>query len=196
MRSIRHYLLEANIPKERWKFWYNVGSGKIIWLGGEDHHAHIIYYQPTVFGLTHEQVTHLADLPAMQDTEVDSYGNGDEGGRIIYLPELFWDVMQHGWVRGGIEGDYDDHDSDIMHPYGLYLEGKSLIDLSRAARYVAEEVVGDPDFPNDDEDWVVETLRLEVRTDKSHDGQQKFVLHDKRAEYFMKTGRIPSATMR
>jgi hypothetical protein len=195
MHSIRHFLnilMEANVSKENWKFWYNVNTGKLLWFGGTEHHAHAIYINSHLFGLTAEQLAALRAHPAMEDADEE-----DEGARIIYLPELFWSVMQQGWVRGGLEGDYDNYDSDIMHHYGLYLEGKNLRDIAKAAQAIAEEAAGDPDddWGNDDSRWEVEKLRIAVRTGPARDAETVVTLSGKRAEYFIKTGRIPSRMM-
>jgi hypothetical protein len=189
-------ITEAKIDRDRWKFWYNVNTNEVIWLGGADHHAHSIYYAPYKFGLTAEQVAYLSDHPAMQDVDDDDDDEDDLGGRIIYLPELFWQVMQHGWVRGGLEGDYDMDDSNSMHPYGLYLEGKSLPDIAHAAQHIASIVEGDAEFPDEDEDWIVENLRFAVRSDATRSLEQSYRLSGKRARYFMTTGRLPSTMMR
>lgn len=186
-------LMEAAIERERWKFWCNARTGDVIWFGGADHHAHAIYYQPKRFGLTDEQVAALADHPAMQDVDEDD-PDEDLGGRIIYLPELFWQVMQHGWVRGGLEGEYDDENR--MEPYGLYLEGKSLPDIAKAARTIAAEVEPDEDdeWSNDDA-WTIETLRIDVRTGPQQGAEQHYRLGGERARYFIARGRIPSTMM-
>jgi hypothetical protein len=150
----------------------------------------VLYYNPPQFGLTPEQVADLRDHPAMRDQDSEE---PDAGGRIIYLPELFWQVMQHGWVRGGLEGDYDRDDYNVLHPSGLYLEGKSLADLAKAARYVAAEVEPDPhDEWEDNDRWTIETLRLAVRTGPQRDAEQSYRLSDKQARFFIQRGRMPA----
>lgn len=188
-------LMEAAIERDRWKFWCNAQTGDILWFGGADHHAHAIYYDPQRFGLTAEQVAPLADHPAMEDVDEDD-PEEDLGARVIYLPNLFWQVMQHGWVRGGLEGDYDRDDSNRMHPYGLYLEGKSLPEIAKAAKVVASEVEPDEDDPWDNDDaWTIETLRIDVRTGPQHGAEQHYKLQGERARYFIARGRIPSTMM-
>lgn len=189
-------LLEARIGHEGQKFWFNAKTSKILWFGGDEHHAHSLYVNSKLFGLTNEQVASLEAHPALQDAEEDEDGEPDMGARIVYLPELFWHVMQQGWVRGGLEGRYDDDDHTILHPHGLYLEGKSLSDLARSAKFVAAQAAGDPEFPDDGTDWHVDTLRLAVRTGPDHRAETSYRLADERAEMFMKTGRIPSERAR
>ena len=192
MQLIRQYLNiilnEANIHVDEWKFWYNANTGQHITLGGSDHHVHLIYYSPEMFGLTPGDVAYLNDHPSMQDAAEDD----DGGGRIIYDGALFWKVMQHGWVRGGLEGEYDGDDHEIMHPYGLYLEGKSLADVAEAARYVTEQVEGDPEWPDRDKDWSVTTLSIAIRLGSGHATEQNYRLGERQIHYFLKTGRIPS----
>lgn len=189
-------LCEAIVEIERSKFWCNVNTRKILWFGGSEHHAHAIYIDPRLFGAAPEQVDHLANHPAMQDYDSE---DDDPGNRIIYLPELFWQVMQHGWVRGGLEGEfnYDEFNRHVIRPHGLYLEGKSLRDLGIAARLVAEEVQGDPDDDWEDDDaWMVETLRLSVRAGPDRwDNKENYRLSGEQVPYFLKYGRIPSSML-